>query len=63
LSPVLPTRSHPDAEPLGWDRFAAWVDDATVPVFALGGMRPALLETAWGHGAQGLAAIRGLWQP
>ncbi len=63
LSPVLPTRSHPDAEPLGWDRFAAWVDDATVPVFALGGMRPALLETAWGHGAQGIAAIRGLWQP
>lgn len=63
LSPVLPTRSHPDAEPLGWDRFAAWVDDATIPVFALGGMRPTLLETAWAHGAQGIAAIRGLWQP
>ena len=61
LSPVLPTRSHPDADPLGWGRFAAWVDQASVPVFALGGMRPELIETAWQHGAQGIAAIRGLW--
>lgn len=61
LSPVLPTRSHPDADPLGWDRFAAWVDEASMPVFALGGLRPELIETAWQHGAQGIAAIRGLW--
>lgn len=62
LSPVLPTRSHPDAEPLGWTRFARWVDDASVPVYALGGMHPDLLKTAWQHGAQGIAAIRGLWR-
>jgi 8-oxo-dGTP diphosphatase len=61
LSPVLPTRSHPDAEPLGWARFAQWVDDAVLPVYALGGMHPDLLKTAWQHGAQGIAAIRGLW--
>ena len=61
LSPVLPTRSHPDAEPLGWQRFRAWVDEATLPVYALGGMSPALLDTAFAHGAQGIAAIRGLW--
>lgn len=61
LSPVLPTRSHPDAEPLGWERFADWVDAARMPVFALGGMNPGLLQTAWGHGAQGVAGIRGLW--
>jgi 8-oxo-dGTP diphosphatase len=62
LSPVLPTQSHPDAEPLGWERFAAWADGASIPVFALGGMRPELIETAWQHGAQGIAAIRGLWR-
>lgn len=62
LSPVLPTRSHPDADPLGWPRFAAIVEAANLPVYALGGMRPELLETAWQHGAQGIAAIRGLWQ-
>jgi len=61
LSPVLPTRSHPDAEPLGWERFADWVDASGMPVFALGGMNPGLLETAWEHGAQGIAGIRGLW--
>jgi len=61
LSPVLPTRSHPDAEPLGWDRFAASVDVATLPVFALGGMRADLLTEAWNHGGQGIAGIRGLW--
>lgn len=61
LSPVLPTRSHPDADPLGWERFAAWVDEAGLPVFALGGMHASLLETAWRHGAQGIAGIRGLW--
>lgn len=61
LSPVLPTRSHPDADPLGWSRFADWVDNARLPVFALGGMQPDLEETAWSHGAQGIAGIRGLW--
>lgn len=61
LSPVLPTRSHPDAEPLGWARFAAWVEAAQMPVFALGGMGPDLIETAWRHGAQGVAGIRGFW--
>jgi 8-oxo-dGTP diphosphatase len=61
LSPVLPTPSHPDAQPLGWHRFAAWVDSATVPVYALGGMRSGLLETARTHGGQGIAGIRGLW--
>jgi 8-oxo-dGTP diphosphatase len=61
LSPVLPTRSHPDANPLGWARFAALVDAVAMPVFALGGMHSGLTETAWMHGAQGIAGIRGLW--
>ena len=61
LSPVLPTRSHPDADPLGWDRFASWVSQANLPVYALGGMQTDLLATAWRHGGQGIAGIRGLW--
>jgi 8-oxo-dGTP diphosphatase len=62
LSPVLPTRSHPDAEPLGWQRFASWVDEVNLPVFALGGMSPAERSDAWRSGGQGVAGIRGLWQ-
>lgn len=61
LSPVLPTRSHPDAQPLGWATFKEWVDGASLPVYALGGMQPDSLDQAWQAGAQGIAGIRGLW--
>jgi len=61
LSPVLPTQSHPDAEVLGWEGFGGLCHDISIPVYALGGMTPALLELSWLHGAQGIAGIRGLW--
>jgi len=61
LSPVLPTASHPGAPHLGWTRFAALVREASLPVYALGGMTEAMLPEAWGHGAQGVAAIGGYW--
>jgi thiamine monophosphate synthase len=32
-----------------------------MPVFALGGMQPGDLETAWHCGAQGIAMVRGSW--
>ena len=58
LSPVLPTRSHPAADPLGWGSFAEMVDRINIPVYALGGMQPDLLRHAWSLGAQGVAGIR-----
>lgn len=61
LSPVLPTASHPEAEPLGWSRFAELVRDVPFPVYALGGVGPAELDVAYRAGAQGVAAIRSLW--
>jgi 8-oxo-dGTP diphosphatase len=61
LSPVQATASHPDANPLGWRRFAELVDPAKLPVYALGGLSPADLNRAHRFGAQGIAAIRGLW--
>ncbi|MGQ9659268.1 MAG: Nudix family hydrolase [Thermochromatium sp.] len=61
LSPVKPTASHPEVEPLGWDTFAAWVDPVPLPVYALGGLTTDDLDDAFQHGAQGIAAIRGLW--
>lgn len=62
LSPVLPTRSHPDAEPLRWRGFSQLAQDATIPVYALGGMHAGLLPQAWACGAQGIAGIRGFWR-
>ena len=61
LSPVLPTGTHPDAEPLGWARFAELVSAAQVPVFALGGMKPELITQAKKAGAWGIAAISATW--
>lgn len=61
LSPVQPTASHPNAEPLGWDSFSALVDPVSLPVYALGGLTPSDLPRAFDQGAQGIAAIRGLW--
>ena len=59
LSPVLPTPSHPDSPALGWAEFDLLIEHSPLPVFALGGMRTELLETAWEHGAQGIAMMRG----
>ena len=40
LSPVRATSSHPDAQPLGEQRFAEWVTAARMPVYGLGGLVP-----------------------
>ena len=62
LSPVQATLSHPGATPLGWQQFAAMSQGCSVPVYALGGMKLAHLETAWQHGAHGIAMQRDVWQ-
>ncbi|HYH40416.1 MAG TPA: Nudix family hydrolase [Burkholderiales bacterium] len=61
LGPVAATASHPQAQAMGWTRFAALVADYPLPVYALGGMGAGDLETAWRAGAHGIAAIRGAW--
>ncbi|MGD2056515.1 MAG: Nudix family hydrolase [Gammaproteobacteria bacterium] len=61
LSPVLETRSHPGAATLGFEGLRALTELANLPVYALGGMREQDLGRAFESGAQGIAAIRGLW--
>lgn len=58
---VGPVLEKGDAEPLGWDRFADLVRGASIPVYAIGGLRLADLERAWRAGAHGVAMIRGSW--
>ncbi|MBY0268024.1 MAG: thiamine phosphate synthase, partial [Burkholderiales bacterium] len=62
LGPVLPTPTHPDAELLGWPRFAALTAGSRMPVFALGGLNEGSRDAALAAGAHGLAMIRGVWQ-
>ncbi|MGB5395628.1 MAG: thiamine phosphate synthase, partial [Gammaproteobacteria bacterium] len=61
LSPVQKTQSHPDAEPLGWEKFQSMIDIISIPVYALGGVGGDDVQIAQQHGAQGVAAIGALW--
>ena len=58
LAPVLPTQTHPDTEPMGWEQFADLVSQVNIPVYALGGLAETDLAQAKSLGAQGIAAIR-----
>lgn len=61
LSPVLPTPTHPEAAGMGWEKLAGLVKNYPLPVYALGGMQPELLETAMRHGAHGISLLSGVW--
>jgi 8-oxo-dGTP diphosphatase len=61
LGPLRTTASHPDRTPLGWPAFAALRENASLPIYALGGMGVDDLVHARTNGAQGIAAIRALW--
>jgi len=63
LSPVLPTQSHPGEPTLGWNTFAELCLELPMPVFALGGMKPDMLEMAMAHSAHGISLLSGIWQP
>jgi 8-oxo-dGTP diphosphatase len=62
LGPVKATRSHPGAPVLGWEGFRRIAEAASIPVYAIGGLRPSDLEEARRAGAHGLAMIRGSWE-
>ena len=57
LSPVLPTCSHPEVTPIGWQEFSRLARLSSAPVYALGGLRIGDLHTAQTYGAHGIASI------
>lgn len=57
LSPVFPTRSHPDRAALGLVRAAALIRLMRVPVLALGGASPDMLFHLRAAGFAGIAGI------
>jgi 8-oxo-dGTP diphosphatase len=62
LGPVKPTASHPRSRPLGWEEFASIARGASIPVYAIGGLDRADLESAWRAGAHGVAMLSGAWR-
>jgi 8-oxo-dGTP diphosphatase len=61
VSPVRETASHPGTPSIGLDGLRSLCDFAAMPAYALGGMQESDIESVWQCGAQGVAAIRGLW--
>ena len=59
LSPVFPTKSHPGAATIGPLRFAAWVRESPLPVYALGGVSVHSARRLASSGAVGFAGIGG----
>jgi 8-oxo-dGTP diphosphatase len=62
VGPLKPTPTHPDAPGIGWTGFEHLREHAPLPIYAIGGLGPDDIATARHHGAQGVAAIRGLWR-
>jgi 8-oxo-dGTP diphosphatase len=61
LGPVARTPGHGERAPIGWRGFAQLREQVSLPIYGLGGLARSDMALARGHGAQGIAAIRGLW--
>jgi 8-oxo-dGTP diphosphatase len=61
LGPVSETPSHPGVTTLGWERWEALAEHASIPLYALGGLRQSDLPIAQAHGAHGVALRSGEW--
>ena len=59
LAPVFPTASHPEAVPLGAEKFAAIAAQASLPLYALGGITAQNVEQLAASNAAGIALIGG----
>jgi 8-oxo-dGTP diphosphatase len=61
LGNVRDTPGQPEHPAMGWEAFARLRESVSLPIYAIGGLGVADLAEARQHGAQGIAAIRGLW--
>ena len=61
LGSVFKTSSHPNASPMGMQRFATIVKASRVPIYAIGGMMPDDMIACRQCGAQGIAGINCFW--
>jgi 8-oxo-dGTP diphosphatase len=61
LGPIKATPTHPGASLLGWEGFRRIAEGASIPVYAIGGLRLADMDRARAAGAHGIAMIRGAW--
>lgn len=61
LGDLHPTPGHPERPTLDWAGFARMRERVALPIYATGGLGVDDIGIARQHGAQGVAAMRGLW--
>ncbi len=57
ISPVQPTKTHPNAIPIGWENAHQVANSLNIPVYFLGGMGEKDLAKTIELGAQGIAGV------
>ena len=57
LSPVFPTQSHPGAPSLGAKAFIKAASTVSMPIIALGGIAPSVIEQLQGYGVATMGGI------
>ncbi|VAW99131.1 hypothetical protein MNBD_GAMMA22-1438 [hydrothermal vent metagenome] len=62
ISPVNKTNSHPQATPLGLEKFTQLCQSSQCGVYALGGVNKDDIETIMTAGGDGIAAINSFWR-
>lgn len=63
IGPVLNTATHPGEGSLGWAGLRELTADASLPVYAIGGLKRDHLAEVRALGAFGVAGIRTYWEP
>jgi 8-oxo-dGTP diphosphatase len=61
LSPILKTRSHKNAQPLGWSKSKELIELSNYNVYALGGVNSQHLKNIEEINGYGVAGIEGFW--
>ncbi len=61
-SPVKMTTTHPHTPALGWNQFETDIQQSIIPIYALGGLHPGDITTAFRHGAHGIALCSSAWE-
>jgi 8-oxo-dGTP diphosphatase len=61
LGSVKATHTHPDIEPIGWEKFNKLVNNSNIPIYSIGGMTKNDILSSFDCGAIGIASQRAIW--
>ena len=61
LGSVKKTLTHPNFEPIGWEKFNKLIENSSLPIYSIGGMTSNDISSSLENGAIGIASQRAIW--